>query len=256
MVRLLRFLNFKNAWLEAGLGFLYPEICQICGATAATAAEGYVCASCWSRPGAVRFLVPPLCSRCGLPFPGEITAAFECANCRELELHFESARAAVAATGFILDIVHRYKYQRQLWFEPFLADLFLRRAVPALEGGAWDLIVAVPLHSVKMREREFNQAERFARRLSAAIGVPLGPGLLRRVLPTRTQTLLNRRERAVNIHGAFQYAGPEPLNGRRIILVDDVLTTGATTNECAKVLRQNGAGKVCVWTVARGLQTR
>ena len=201
----------------------------------------------------MRFIQPPFCERCGLPYPGDFTTPFECANCREMELHFSSARSAVVAHNVVREVIHRYKYQRALWFEPFLADLFLREALPALRGQDWDFIVPVPLHPVKHREREFNQAERLAAHLSAATGIPLNSKLLRRVMPTATQTLLTRQQRAANMRGAFAVRPGVRLDGERVILVDDVFTTGATTSACAEVLRAAGAGDVCVWTVARGL---
>lgn len=237
-------------WLDVGLGFFYPETCQICGEQRATAGEGFVCRHCWTQ---VRFIRAPFCERCGLPYPGDLTAPFECANCREMELRFSSARSAVVARGIVLEIIHRYKYQRALWFEPFLADLLIREAMPVLSQRHWDLIVPVPLHSVKFREREFNQAERLARHLSAATKVRLNKKLLKRVTPTATQTLLTREQRAANMRRAFLVASGVRLRGRRIVLVDDVFTTGATTNACAKALRAAGADEVCVWTVARGL---
>jgi competence protein ComFC len=241
--------NLKT-WLDAGLALVYPPACQLCGERRATAREGFVCSHCW---GQVRFIQPPFCRRCGLPYPGEFTTPFECANCRDLELHFVSARSAVSARGVVLDAIHRYKYQRALWFEAFLADVFLRQAVPALRPEQWDLIVPVPLHATKKREREFNQAERLARHLSGATKIPLNTSSMRRVVPTRTQTLLTRQQRAANVRRAFALRGGARWNGERIILVDDVFTTGATTNACAQVLRAAGAGEVCVWTVARGL---
>lgn len=237
-------------WSNAGLGFLYPESCQLCGNARATPAEGYVCARCWQR---VRFITPPFCERCGLPFAGDITTKFECANCREMELHFASARSAVVAKDPVLEVIHRYKYQGALWFEPFLADLLQRAARPALAGETWDLIVPVPLHPTKQREREFNQAERLARHLSAATGLPLRNNLVVRAEPTRTQTLLSRAERAANVRRAFRPRRGARLRGERIVLVDDVFTTGATTSACAAALQSAGAGAVCVWTMARGL---
>ncbi len=117
----------------------------------------------------------------------------------------------------------------------------------------WDFIVPVPLHAVKQREREFNQAERLAAHLSAASGIPLNSRWLRRIKPTATQTLLTRQQRAANMRGAFAVRPGVRLDGERVILVDDVFTTGATTSACAEVLRAAGAGDVCVWTVARGL---
>src|SRR6266496_2017736 len=179
---------------EAALTFFYPDLCQYCGEARATREEGYVCAGCWRN---VRFIVPPRCERCGLPFEGAITDHFECANCREMELHFSYARSAVAAKGMVLEIIHRWKYWRALWFEPFLADLLRREAAPALREEHWDLIVPVPLHRHKESEREFNQADHLARPLSVATSIPVA-NLLRRVAPTRSQTLLSRAQRSEN----------------------------------------------------------
>jgi competence protein ComFC len=170
-----------------------------------------------------------------------------------LELHFSSARSAVVAKTVVLEAVHRFKYSQAVWFEYFLADLLVREAAPVLTGQAWDFIVPVPLHPLKLREREFNQAERLAAHLSQRTGIPLQPTLLRRVVPTATQTLLNREQRATNMKGAFTVPGSSKLAGKRLVLVDDVFTTGATTNACAQALRRAGAAEVCVWTVARGL---
>ncbi len=236
--------------LEAGLAFIYPPVCQLCGEQRAKPAEGLVCSCCWSQ---VRFIRPPYCERCGLPFDGKLTTPFECANCREMELHFSSARSAVVAAGVVLEAIHRYKYQRALWFEPFLADLLAREAGPVLRGQKWDFLVPVPLHPTKKREREFNQAGRLAERLSAATHIPVNTTWLRRVLPTSTQTRLTREQRAANMRGAFAMADACRLHGERVVLLDDVFTTGATTSACARVLRAAGAGDVCVWTVARGL---
>jgi ComF family protein len=240
-----------KSFAESALTFLYPDVCQHCHERRATRAEGYVCSHCWRH---VRFIVPPMCDRCGLPYEGEIGAAFECGNCREMDLRFSRARSAVAARGMVLDIIHRWKYTRALWFEPFLAGLLVREAAAALREERWDWIVPVPLHPVKQAEREFNQAEHLVRHLSRATGIPMQTRLLRRVTPTRVQALLTRAERARNVSRAFS-PGPEAdaVRGRRVVLVDDVLTTGATTSACAQVLKSCGAEEVCVWTVARGL---
>jgi ComF family protein len=237
-------------WTNIVLGFLYPEVCQICGNERAAIAEGFVGPDCRNQ---VRFIRPPFCQRCGLPFPGNLTTSFECENCREMDLHFSSARSAVAARGPVLDAIHRYKYQRALWFEPFLAGLLIQEAKPVLRPEEWDYIVPVPLHPLKQREREFNQAERLARRLGRALEIPVQTRLLKRSVPTRTQTRLTRPERADNVRHAFALRKPRRLGGARIVLLDDVLTTGATTSACARVLRAAGAADVCVWTVARGL---
>jgi ComF family protein len=246
-------MNFPSPlkdWLEACLGFIYPNVCQICDDKHATASEGFVCSLCWEN---VRFIKPPFCERCGLPYAGDITTDFECHNCREAELHFRSARSAVVASGLVRDIIHRYKYNHATWFEPFLADLLIRQAAPVLPREKWDMIVPVPLHPTKLREREFNQAERLAIRLSEATGIRVNKKLLRRIAPTLTQTRLSRQERLTNVAQAFDLCRGKTLNGENIVVLDDVFTTGATTSACAKVLKSAGAGDICVWTVARGL---
>jgi ComF family protein len=237
-------------WLNTGLGFFYPEICQLCERERATAKDGFVGAKCWTQ---VRFIRPPFCERCGLPYPGDLTTPFECSNCREMELHFTSARSAVVAKSMVLETIHRYKYSHAVWFEPFLADLLIREAKPVLCGQNWDFIVPVPLHPLKQREREFNQAERLARHLSKATEIPWNCRLLHRINPTMTQTRLTKQQRVKNMRGAFAVRNGVKLSGARIVIVDDVFTTGATTSACAKALRAAGAGEVCVWTVARGL---
>ncbi len=239
-----------TTWTEAALGFLYPPVCQLCNTSRATANDGYVCGACFQR---VRFIKEPFCERCGLPFEGSFTTQFTCSNCVGLELHFSTARSAVIAKDAVLEVIHRYKYNRALWFEPFLAGLLTTASLPELAGQGWDAIVPVPLHPTKEREREFNQAARLGHCLSRAAGIPLQTDWLRRVTPTRTQTLLNRTERVDNVRRAFAARPGLNLSGKRVIVLDDVFTTGATTSACARTLRTAGAGDVCVWTVARGV---
>ena len=164
-----------------------------------------------------------------------------------------SGRSAVVAKTVVLEAIHRFKYQRALWFENFLADLLIREAAPVLRGQKWDFIAPVPLHPLKLREREFNQAARLGKPLAAATGIPLNEKILHRTAPTATQTLLTRAERAMNMKNAFAVRRGVALTGKKIILVDDVFTTGATTSACARALRGAGAADVCVWTVARGI---
>jgi ComF family protein len=234
------------------MGFFYPAVCQVCGHERVSAGAGYVCARCCERPDGVRRIREPFCERCGLPFAGEMQGPFRCAHCGELELDFCFARAAVVATALVLDVIHRYKYGRSVWFEPFLADLLAQAAGPELAQGGWDCLVPVPLFPVREREREFNQSARLAARLGAATGLPVRRGVVQRRRPTQTQTQLSREERAANMRGAFAPAGARRLQGERVVLVDDVLTTGATTSACARALKAAGASEVCVWTVARG----
>jgi competence protein ComFC len=179
---------------------------------------------------------PPFCARCGLPFQGELTTKFECTNCREMELHFSSARSAVVAKTVVLEAIRCFKYLRHLWFGNFLADLLIREAGSELRRQRWDFIVRVPLHSLKQREREFNQAKILGRHSSTAAQIPLNAKLHRRVSPTVTQTRLTKQQRAENMRGAFAVPDGVKLSGEKIVLLDDVFTTGATTSACARAL--------------------
>jgi competence protein ComFC len=231
------------------LDVLYPAECQICFKQPAEKERSYICDPCRDDKN-VQWIRSRFCKTCGAPFEGEITVEFSCGNCMERKYHFEFARSAVKATEFMLEVVHHYKYAGKMWLEPFLGDLLVAAASTEIANG-WDLVVPVPLHPTKEREREFNQAERLGACLSRAFGLEMNARALKRVKLTNTQTRLNRKERAENVENAFEL-GHGQVEGRCVILVDDVLTTGATTNECAKELKMAGAAKVCVWTVIRG----
>lgn len=241
-------------WANGFLGLVFPEVCQICAEHRARPNEGYVCEDCWAKPRAIQFIREPFCERCGLPFPGDITSEFECGNCHGVKLYFSSARSSVVAARLVKDVIHRFKYERHVWFEPFLADLLSRELLPWLEGsGTWDCLIPIPLHPQKEREREFNQSRRISVAVSTKLGIPTVSNAVKRVRATETQTHLSRKKRTLNMRKAFAITGRYPLNGKRVILIDDVFTTGATTNACARILREAGANDVCVWTVARGI---
>ena len=122
--------------LQSGLNLLYPPVCQLCHTRRAEASDGFVCGQCWRQ---VRFIRPPFCHRCGLPFAGEFTTDFVCTNCHDLQLHFSSARSAVVAKSVVLEAIHRFKYSRALWFENFLASLLV--PIDDLQGDPTDLIL-------------------------------------------------------------------------------------------------------------------
>lgn len=238
---------------EAAWGLVFPEVCDLCGRERATASEGYVCASCAAAPGHLRHVAPPWCDRCGLPFDGAFTHSFHCDNCRDLDLEFDHARAALIATPFLLELIHRFKYGGRQWIGTRLGQWLVEAVQRHAPAEGWNGIVAVPLHPLRQRERDFNQSERLAHALGEALGVGVSARLVQRVRATRTQALLTRSERSKNVAGAFAVRPGVRCEGRWLV-VDDVLTTGVTTSEVAAALRRAGADAVDVWTLARGIR--
>lgn len=235
------------------LDLLYPPVCALCGVNLSHGRS--LCDGC--DEGLPR-LEEPFCQSCGEAFPGKIERAFACSNCKDLKFFFDFARPATVRDERTLDLVHRLKYDRKIHLarelgrlanESFTAD---SRLAPALDGG-WPL-VPVPLHRKRLRHRHFNQAAEISRELAMHCGLPVLEAL-RRTRQTDTQTSLSRKQRMENLRGAFEITR----RGRRwierapegAILIDDVLTTGSTVNECAKTLRRAGFRSVFVVTVMR-----
>lgn len=237
-------------WVEAAIGLVYPRNCQLCLTEMGEGERGVVCAACL---GKVKFIEPPFCKRCALPFDGAISEPFTCGYCHNLKFHFERAVAACKAEGVVRDCIHRLKYSRQMYFAPHLTDWLVGGARQRIEWREVDAIVPVPLHPRKQREREFNQAQVLAKALSMAVGVPVITNALRRVKDTGTQTRLSAGERRANLRDAFAARRPESVAGKRLVLVDDVFTTGATLDSCANVLTSMGAPSVVALAVARGV---
>src|SRR2546430_12314068 len=208
--------------LEAAVSLLYPPVCTICG-TSIRAGE-YLCDQCEAK--AVR-ISAPFCDKCSEPFDGSIKGAFTCANCAHRTIYFDAAVAAYRGRGIVRQIIHEFKYGRQVHLRHLVARwLCAAFDDERLRGRQFDIIVPVPLHSTRQRERGFNQASLLAELLSARISIPCQP-LLKRVRYTTTQTALDRAERMENLHNAFRLRRNANVRGLRVLLIDDVLTTGS-----------------------------
>ncbi len=212
--------------IQNTLAWVFPRVCEICGERSAGPSESFVCSSCRERPRAIQPIREPFCEFCGLPYKGEITTEFTCANCHDLELNFTSARGSTLYAGLVKEIIHRFKYGRQEWYQPFLSSLLIDAAAPILRENPVDLIVPIPLHANKERARGFNQAARLANDLGAAASIPVEVNLLKRVKDTDSQARLDREDRKENVKGAFDYQGKSRLEMARVRLIAEVLTTG------------------------------
>lgn len=195
---------------------------------------------------------PPFCHVCSQPFDGAISGEFSCVNCSHRHLHFDCAVTRYRSRGIVRETLHRFKYQHEFYLRHPLAE-WLEESLddPRLESPAIDALVPVPLHAVRRREREFNQAEALAETIGARRRLRV-LNCLTRVRNTGTQTRLDRTERMENLHNAFCLRKDQRVQSMRLVLVDDVFTTGSTVNECARILKKAGAASVRAITVARG----
>jgi len=228
------------------LNAVLPPQCLSCGAGVDT--PGAVCADCWT---ALVFIVPPHCVACGFPFEHEHGADALCGACSRTAPPFARARAVLryddASRGLLLGFKHGDRTYAAPAFGRWLA-----RAGGELVADV-DLVAAVPLHWSRLALRRYNQAALLALALAREAGVDAAPDLLVRRRRTRSQGGLSRSGRARNVAGAFavRRGAEKSVADRRVLLVDDVYTTGATLMECAKVLRRAGAAEVEVLTLAR-----
>jgi len=174
-----------------------------------------------------------------------------CGQCRRRAPGFDYARAAARYDGVVREAVHAFKFGGRRALAVPLGDLLVEAAPGGLPAGIPDLLVPVPLHPRRERERGFNQAALLARRLGRLWGCPVREDVLARAVPTPSQTEFDAVARRANVRSAFRLRRPAPIAGRHVVLVDDVLTTGATLSECARSLREAGAALVGALTVAR-----
>jgi ComF family protein len=228
------------------LNFALPSLCPACRGL--VDGQGGLCATCWST---LSFIAPPYCERLGIPFvydPGPGVLSMEAiAN----PPAYARARAAVRFDDVARKLVHALKYSDRLDLAPMMGG-WMAQAGRELLANA-DAIVSVPLHWRRLWTRRFNQAAMLAKVISESSGVPTVHHVLERTRATPQQVGLSRPERASNVQGAFRVADGSKveIRGKRLVLVDDVLTSGATIDNCARTLLRAGASNVDVLVFAR-----
>lgn len=227
---------------------LYPRNCVQCGLPSPEPFR-YICWDCFSEtPG----IEPPFCARCGDPVAGSIEHSYTCFACARETPAFDKARSAVRYDGAVGNAVRSLKYNHALWLVEdltVLLDNCLRSEYPEQ---TFDCVAAVPLYPPRRRARGFNQSALLGAALARRLHIPFDGNLLRRIRPTVSQTGLTAPQRAANVSSAFRIGWFARPQRKRILLVDDVMTTGATVNACAATLKKGGAASVHVVTVARG----
>ncbi len=225
----------RQAWSWM-IDLLFPPKCGGC-----LTAGSLWCEACRA---AVKPIEPPWCEKCGNPLVAERL----CGNCRANPLQIEKIRSAASFEGVLRHAIHRFKYERlSSMAEPFgemLADYWRAEQLTA------DWLIPVPLHPSRERDRGYNQSELLARQLARRVNVPIGSRGLRRTRATAVQMTLNAAQRRENVTGAFECAELR-VRGARVVIIDDVGTTGATLDACAQAVLKAGAASVMGLTLAR-----
>jgi ComF family protein len=232
------------------LDLLLPKRCTGCEARWLSSHEGFWCEQCLDE---LSWMRSPLCPACGRPFPKSPSASDHlCGECIQSVYRFDTARSAALHSGVVRERINQLKFGSQLHYIPPLVEL-LEMTFRAEKSTATELIVPVPLHTRRLRQRGFNQAGLLARALGRRLEMPVRFDLLTRRSWTRPQTRLSRAERLENVKGAFLAPKPEEIEGKIVLLIDDVFTTGTTISECAGELKDAGALEVHALTVSRAL---
>lgn len=229
------------------LNCLFPPVCAACHQLITAGRTRSVCGACAS---AIRSISPPLCYYCGRPYPvpeqGHI-----CGDCLLNPPVYSLARAMGRYDPPLRELIHEFKYRGNRTLGKHLGRLMADMAYPDLDVPHCDLVIPVPLHPRRLRERTFNQSLILAREVAERHRLPCHVTVLERHRHTRPQVSLEGKEREKNVRGAFSVRHPSYVKGKRVLLIDDVFTTGHTLNECARVLKKSGAAAVDALTLAR-----
>lgn len=231
------------------LNVLFPQRCQACRSSLPFSSSAPVCQKCDAR---IRWIAPPHCVTCGRT----LGLAGLCAACvaNPEKFHFDRALACVAYEGPIRKILHRYKFGRKIVLNGFLAERLLRFTERHLKESEFDAVAAVPLDPERRNQRGFNQSRILSAALSEKMKLKDLSPVLGRKKSVSAQALLAKRQRRTNVRGAFFLKDSEPFSRfKRVLLVDDILTSGQTLSECAKTIKAAGAESVTALAFARAL---
>lgn len=241
----------KCLWdlVDGLLDFVYPRNieCILCGEPIEKTEPYSLCVSC--KKG-IHFAGEKSCEKCGKPLE-ELYLPTVCHDCSMSKHCFTQGYTCVAYDGEIKTLIYRLKYGKQRYLAYPIAEMMIAK-LKEKNPGQIDWIIPVPLYAGKKRKREFNQSEMIGRYISRKTGWPMDRKNLVRVKDTVTQSKLSKEERKINMKNAFQVLTPEKIRAKKILLVDDIYTTGSTLNSCSKELLRAGALDIYVITFAAG----
>ena len=236
----------KYIW-DSIINFIFPQQCCICKEYLGI--DGAICLSCISK---FDFISEPKCACCGFPFEfklKDVKKELLCPKCLNKSFKFDKASSAVRYDEFSKKLILPLKHGDKTQYAKSMAEIMARCGTDLAKQS--DYIIPVPIHLTRMLKRKYNQASLLSTHLSKIYSKPVLYTTLLRSKATQSQGHLSTKERKQNVSGVFTVKYPEKIKDKNILLIDDVFTTGATVNECAKVLKKNGAKRVFVLTFAR-----
>ena len=242
--------------LDSLVDWLYPPRCRACSESIQGRDREYFCSTCWPQ---IQLVTHPFCTICGRPFPDSSGDDHVCGVCLARTPQYARAHSWAcypreeATEHPLRQVIQKFKYGRRVALGKPLGRLMARGCEEFLLTCKAETIIPVPLHPRRLRWRGFNQSVLLARQIGRAYNLPLECFALYRKRDTPPQTQLPEEERRQNMHGAFGLSGKTAVKGKSLLLVDDVYTSGATVNECSRVLKQSGAREVFVLTLARAV---
>lgn len=226
-----------------------PPTCLSCKAVVYE--QGQICAECWPK---MNFIGKYKCKKCGLPFEFDLGDKAKCDYCEREKPNFKIARSVCKHEDVARKLIVRLKFQDRTHLAPYIAKLMVGSGNEVLKNA--DIIAPIPLHYRRKIFRKYNQAALLAQNISKQSSVYYEPFLLKRIRHTKQQTSLSKKQRVKNVAGAFELSSNININGKNIVLIDDVMTTGSTLEACTKPLREAGAKSVSGLMFARVVPER
>lgn len=227
--------------------YVLPDRCLMCGKVIDS--RNSICADCFEK---ITFITKPYCPRCGRPFISTFEADENtlCVDCLTKKEPFRLCRSAIVYDEFSKKLLLNFKFADHIENKKLFAKWLLLACKDIVSAGV-DMIIPVPLHYTRLLKRKYNQSAVLANELSFLTGVPAEYSVLKKIKSTLPQAKCNGKKRKVNVRNAFSIVQSEKIKGKRVVLIDDIFTTGSTMKECAKVLLKAGALSVDALTVAR-----
>lgn len=230
------------------IDILYPRYCHICLNSISDISYDGVCSACLEK---IKIKTTPFCKKCGLTLKSVLNQQAYCSKCRNKQFCFDEALSVSDYSGITKKSIQLFKYRRKIKIGRNLSIIMTRFLKQHFNLNNIDLITAVPLHKIKLKERGFNQAEILANLISINLTIPASFDKLLRHRNTLSQYQMSLKQRQLNIKGAFCCRDKSFFQNKSILIIDDIFTTGATLSECSRILKDAGAKKIYTLTMAR-----